>query len=68
MSKLIFFPQTDAGRALLRTALPFAKDPARRDGELPDGTSIYERDFDALARETERDYADFEEWRQGATQ
>lgn len=39
-----------------------ARDPSRPDGELPDGSSIYGCDFDALAEEGERDYANFERW------
>ena len=56
---IILLPRTEAGRGLLRDLLPFAHDPNRRDGELPDGSSIYDTDFDKLAVELERDYDDF---------
>ncbi len=60
---VIVLPQTTAGRKLLRDILPFAHDPNRRDGELPDGSSIYDTDFDRLAVEVERDYDDYMAWR-----
>ena len=59
---IILLPRTKAGRGLLRDLLPFAHDPNRPDGELPDGSSIYGCDFDALAEEGERDYANYERW------
>ncbi len=51
---VVILPRTTVGRKLLRSTLPFAHDPNRRDGELPDGSSIYGTDFDELAHE--RDY------------
>ncbi len=60
---IILLPRTTAGRKLLRDTLPFAHDPNRRDGELPDGSSIYDTDFDKLAVEAERDYDDYMAWR-----
>ena len=59
---IILLPRTAAGRGLLRDLLPFAHDPNRRDGELPDGTSIYDCDFDKLAVELERDDDDYLAW------
>ncbi len=59
---MIILPRTTAGRKLLRDILPFAHDPNRRDGELPDGSSIYDTDFDTLAVEAERDYDDYLAW------
>ena len=59
---IIFLPRTDAGRSLLRSVLHAAFDPSRSDGELPDGRNIYGCDFDALAEEGERDYANYERW------
>ncbi len=59
---VILLPRTTAGRKLLRDILPFAHDPNRRDGELPDGSSIYDTDFDKLAVEVERDYANYLAW------
>lgn len=60
---IILLPRTTAGRKLLRGILPFAHDPNRRDGELPDGSSIYDTDFDKLAVEVERDYDNYLAWR-----
>ena len=60
---IILLPRTAAGRKLLRDILPFTHDPNRCDGELPDGSSIYETDFDKLAVEVERDYNDYLAWR-----
>ena len=60
---IILLPRTEAGRKLLRGTLPFAHDPNRRDGELPDGSSIYDTDFDKLAVEVERDCGDYLAWR-----
>ncbi len=60
---IILLPRTTAGRRLLLDILPFAHNPNRRDGELPDGSSIYGTDFDKLAVEVERDYADYLAWR-----
>ena len=65
---VVLLPRTDAGRDLLRDALPFARSPDRPDGELPDGSSIYGLDFDAAAEEAERDFADFERWRRAQEQ
>ena len=59
---VVILPVTKAGHDLLRGALPFASDPDRPDGELPDGSSIYGVDFDALAVECERDVAEYEAW------
>ena len=59
---VVILPQTQAGRSLLRMALPFAHDPARADGELPDGSSIYGTDFDTLAVEIEQMNAEYEAW------
>ena len=59
---IILLPRTDAGRSLLRSVLHAAFDPSRPDGELPDGSSIYGSDFDALAERYEREFADFERW------
>ena len=59
---VIILPRTTAGRKLLRGILPFAHDPNRRVGELPDGSSIYDTDFDKLAMEVERDYDDYLAW------
>ncbi len=59
---VVILPRTTAGRKLLRDTLPFAHDPNRRDGELPDGSSIYDTDYDALAVECERDVKEYEEW------
>ena len=59
---VIILPRTEAGRGLLRSVLHAAFDPSRSDGELPDGSSIYGCDFDALAEEGERDYANYERW------
>ena len=63
MASVILLPRTTAGRRLLRDILPFAHDPNRHDGELPDGSSIYDTDFDKLAVEVERDYDDYMAWR-----
>ncbi len=60
---VIILPRTTAGRKLLRDILPFAHDHNRRDGELPDGSSIYDTDFDKLAVEVERDCGDCLAWR-----
>ncbi len=60
---IILLPRTTADRRLLRGTLPFAHDPNRRDGELPDGSSIYDTDFDKLAVEVERDCDDYRAWR-----
>ncbi len=60
---VIILPRTTAGRTLLRGILPFADDPNRRDGELPDGSSIYDTDFDRLAVEVEQDCDDYMAWR-----
>ncbi len=60
---VIILPRTTAGRKLLRGTLPFSHDPNRRDGELPDGSSIYGTDFDELAVKVERDYDDYRAWR-----
>ena len=60
---VIILPRTTAGRTLLRGILPFAHDPNRRDGELPDGSSIYDTDFDRLAVEVEWDCDDYIAWR-----
>ncbi len=60
---IVLLPRTTAGRKLLRGTLPFAHDPNRRDGELPDGSSIYDTDFDKLAVEVERDNDDYLAWR-----
>ncbi len=60
---VIILPRTTAGQKLLRSTLPFAHDPNRRDGELPDGSSIYDTDFDKLAVEVERDCGDYLAWR-----
>ena len=60
---IILLPRTAAGRKLLLDILPFVHDPNRRDGELPDGSSIYGTDFDKLAVEVERDYDDYRAWR-----
>ena len=54
--------RTAAGRALLRAVLPSAFSPDRSPGELPDGTSIYGCDFDALAAKIEREMVDYERW------
>ncbi len=51
---VVLLPRTAVGRKLLRSALPLVHDPNRRDGELPDGSSIYDTDYDELAYE--RDY------------
>ncbi len=59
---VIILPRTTAGRKLLRDSVPFARDPNRRDGELPDGSSIYDTDFDKLAVEVERDHAVYQAW------
>ncbi len=59
---VLLLPRTAAGRALLRAVLPAAFSPDRSPGELPDGTSVYGCDFDALAEEVERDYAKYERW------
>jgi hypothetical protein len=48
-ARILFLPKTAAGRALLRGCLPYA-----RNGQLPDGLSLYETDFDAYAAEFER--------------
>ncbi len=62
---VIILPRTTAGRKLLRDILPFAHDPDRREGELPDGSSLYDTDFDKLTVELERDYDDYMTWRKG---
>lgn len=66
ISPVIILPRTAAGQELLRNALPFARNPCRPDGELPDGTSIYNTDFDKLAKDAEknveRDLRDYEKW------
>ena len=59
---VILLPRTEAGRRLLRAVLPAAHNPCRPDGELPDGSSIYGKNYDALAEQGERDFADFERW------
>ncbi len=59
---IIFLPRTEAGRELLRAVLPATRSPSRPDGELPDGSSIYGTDFDALAEQYEIEFADFERW------
>ena len=59
---IILLPRTEAGRRLLRALLPAAHHPSRPDGELPDGSSIYGTDFDALAEQGEHEFADFERW------
>ncbi len=63
MASVILLPRTTAGRRLLRGTLPFAQDPNRRDGGLPDGSSIYDTNFDKLVVEVERDYDDYMAWR-----
>ncbi|GEM_PF-4861014 len=60
---VIILPRTTAGRTLLLGILPFTHDPIRRDGELPDGSSIYDTDFDRLAVEVEQDCDDYMAWR-----
>ena len=62
VSPVIILPRTTAGRELLRSVLPGARNPCRPDGELPDGTSIYNTDFDKLAEEVERDLRAYERW------
>ena len=59
---IIILPRTAAGRELLRNGLPFARNPCRPDGELPDGTSIYNTDFDKLAKEVEGNERAYEQW------
>ena len=59
---IVILPRTEAGRELLRLVLPFAHDPDRPDGEFPDGSSLYNTDYDALAVECERDVKEYEEW------
>ena len=52
---LILLPKTAVGRKLLRSTLASVHDPDRRDGELPDVSSIYGTDFDELAYEQNYD-------------
>ena len=61
-SSVVILPQTTAGRVLLRSVLPSSRNPCRPDGELPDGTSIYNTDFDKLAEDAERDLRAYEQW------
>ena len=62
MAGVILLPRTEAGRRLLCALLPATRSPLRPDGELPDGSSIFGTDFDALAEQGEREFADFERW------
>ena len=62
MSPVVILPRTQAGRDLLRLVLPAARGSDRPDGELPDGLSIYNVDFDELAVECERDFQAYEQW------
>ncbi len=62
MSPVIILPRTQAGRDLLRLVLPASRGSDRPDGELPDGLSIYNVDFDELAVECERDFQAYEQW------
>lgn len=59
---VVILPRTRAGRELLRAVLPVAHNPDRPDGELPDGSSIYDVDFDELAVECEKENEEFERW------
>ncbi len=59
---IVMLPRTEAGRELLRLVLPFAHDPDRPDGEFPDGSSLYNTDYDALAVECDRDNEAYEVW------
>lgn len=58
VSAVIILPRTVAGRDLLRLVLPFAETT----GTLPDGSSIYETDFDAIAVEVDQMNAGYEAW------
>ena len=62
IAPVVILPRTEAGREMLRQALPFARGPDRPDGELPDGSSIYDVDFDALAVEVERMVTEYDAW------
>lgn len=55
VAPVVILPRTAAGRDLLRLVLPFAYHPDREPGELPDGSSIYGVDYDALAVEIDRE-------------
>lgn len=62
LTRIVILPKTTAGRELLRMALPVAHGPDRADGELPDGSSIYDTDFDVLAVEVEQTNREYEAW------
>ena len=59
---VVILPQTTAGRELLRSVLPASRNPCRPDGELPDGASIYNSDFDKIAEDAEKDLRAYEQW------
>ena len=62
LAPIVILPRTKAGREMLRLALPAAFHPDRPDGELPDGSSIYNTDYDALAIECDQMAEDYERW------
>ena len=61
-SNVLILPRTKAGRDLLRLVLPAARSPDRKDGELPDGSSIYGMDFDKAAIWAEQEAEAYERW------
>ncbi len=59
---VVILLRTEAGRELLRLVLPAARSPDSPDGELPDGSSIFDIDFDEAAIQAEQDSKEYEAW------